>query len=97
MDFSFTPGQESLRGHVQELLRAVCSPEYAEREMIVEYDHPEVGRVRLPGNPVKMSSMTGTPSQPAPRLGEHTDAVLGELLKLPAERIAALRREGAIG
>ena len=31
-----------------------------------------------------------------PRLGEHTDAVLRELLKLPPERIAALRREGAI-
>ena len=31
MDFTFTPEQESLRGHVQELLRAVCSPEYAER------------------------------------------------------------------
>ena len=31
MDFSFTPEQESLRGHVQELLRSVCSPEYAER------------------------------------------------------------------
>ena len=31
MDFSFTPEQESLRGHVQELLRAVCPPEYAER------------------------------------------------------------------
>ena len=31
MDFSFTPEQDSLRGHVQELLRAVCPPEYAER------------------------------------------------------------------
>ena len=31
MDFSFTPEQEALRGHVQELLRAVCPPEYAER------------------------------------------------------------------
>jgi alkylation response protein AidB-like acyl-CoA dehydrogenase len=31
MDFSFTPEQESLRGHVQELLRQVCPPEYAER------------------------------------------------------------------
>jgi len=31
VDFSFTPDQESLRGHVQELLRAVCPPEYAER------------------------------------------------------------------
>jgi alkylation response protein AidB-like acyl-CoA dehydrogenase len=31
VDFSFTPEQETLRGHVQELLRAVCTPEYAER------------------------------------------------------------------
>lgn len=81
---------------VNNLDGAFAEPPVAEREMIVEYDHPEVGRVRLPGNPIKMSDMTGTPSQPAPRLGEHTDAVLSELLKLPAERIAALRREGAI-
>lgn len=31
VDFSFTPEQDSLRGHVQELLRAVCPPEYAAR------------------------------------------------------------------
>jgi crotonobetainyl-CoA:carnitine CoA-transferase CaiB-like acyl-CoA transferase len=65
--------------------------------MIVEYDHPDVGKVRLPGNPIKMSSILATPSQPAPRLGEHTDAVLSELLQLPPERIAALRSQGAIG
>ena len=68
----------------------------AEREMIVEYDHPQVGKVRLPGNPIKMSGMSGMPSTPAPLLGEHTDAVLKELLGLQAERIETLRREGAI-
>ena len=31
MDFSFTPDQENLRTHLQELLGAVCTPEYAER------------------------------------------------------------------
>lgn len=31
MDFSFTSEQETLRGHLQELLDAVCPPEYAER------------------------------------------------------------------
>jgi len=31
MDFSFTPEQETLRGHLNELLDAVCQPEYAER------------------------------------------------------------------
>ncbi len=31
MDFSFTPDQEILRTHIQELLDEVCPPEYAER------------------------------------------------------------------
>jgi crotonobetainyl-CoA:carnitine CoA-transferase CaiB-like acyl-CoA transferase len=81
---------------VNNLDGAFAEPPVAEREMIVEYDHPDVGRVRLPGNPIKMSSIAATPSQPAPRLGEHTDAVLGELLSLSADRIADLRRQGAI-
>lgn len=31
MDFSFTPDQEALRAHLNELLDEVCPPEYAER------------------------------------------------------------------
>ncbi|HUP93705.1 MAG TPA: acyl-CoA dehydrogenase family protein [Burkholderiales bacterium] len=31
MDFSFTPEQDTLRGHLRELLDDVCPPEYAER------------------------------------------------------------------
>jgi crotonobetainyl-CoA:carnitine CoA-transferase CaiB-like acyl-CoA transferase len=76
--------------------RAFAEPPVAEREMIVEYDHPDVGKVRLPGNPIKVSGMTGTLSNPAPRLGEHTDAILRDLLSLSPERIAELRQLGAI-
>jgi crotonobetainyl-CoA:carnitine CoA-transferase CaiB-like acyl-CoA transferase len=43
-----------------------------------------------------MSGVTGTISKPAPRLGEHTDAVRGELLALGSEEIAALRTQGAV-
>jgi crotonobetainyl-CoA:carnitine CoA-transferase CaiB-like acyl-CoA transferase len=75
---------------------AFAEPPVAEREMIVEYEHPDVGRVRLPGNPIKMSGMEGTISKPAPRLGEHTDRVLGELLKLGPDEIATLRAKGAV-
>jgi crotonobetainyl-CoA:carnitine CoA-transferase CaiB-like acyl-CoA transferase len=82
---------------VNNLDRAFAEPPVAERDMIVEYEHPDAGKVRLPGNPIKMSGMEGTISRPAPRLGEHTDSVLGELLGLPAERIAALRKGGALG
>ncbi len=77
--------------------RAFAEPPVAEREMIVEYDHPDVGNVRMPGNPIKMSGMKGTISTPAPRLGEHTESVLRDLLALSADKIEALRREGAFG
>ena len=76
--------------------RAFVEPPVAEREMIVEYDHPDVGKVRLPGNPIKVSGMPGTISNPAPRLGEHTDLILREVLSLSAERITELRQQGAI-
>jgi len=82
---------------VNNLDGAFAEPPVAEREMIVEYDHPEAGRVRLPGNPIKMSGMSGTISKPAPLLGEHTDAVLSQVLSLSADEIASLRRQGAIG
>ena len=81
---------------VNNLDGAFAEPPVAEREMIVEYDHPEVGRVRLPGNPIKFEGIERTISNPAPRLGEHTDAVLRDLLALPADEIAGLRRQGAI-
>jgi crotonobetainyl-CoA:carnitine CoA-transferase CaiB-like acyl-CoA transferase len=81
---------------VNNLDRAFAEPPVAEREMIVEYDHPEVGKVRLPGNPIKISQSSQAISRPAPRLGEHTDEVLRDLLKLPAERIAELRRQGVV-
>jgi len=34
--------------------------------------------------------------RPAPRLGEHTDAVLKNLLGLSPEKIAELRRSGVV-
>jgi len=75
---------------------AFAEPPVAEREMIVEYEHPDVGKVRLPGNPIKFSGMGRTISNPAPRLGEHTEAILHELLSLSPERIAELRQQGAV-
>ena len=76
---------------------AFAEPPVAEREMIVEYDHPQVGKVRLPGNPIKMDGMGETISNPAPMLGEHTEAILKSLLHLSAQEIAALRESGAVG
>lgn len=81
---------------VNNLDGAFSEPPVAERKMIVEYDHPEVGKVRLPGNPIKMSEMPDTIAQPAPQLGQHTDAVLAGLLGFSTQQITSLRETGAI-
>ncbi|MGE5523229.1 MAG: CaiB/BaiF CoA transferase family protein [Rhodospirillaceae bacterium] len=76
--------------------RAFAEPPVAEREMIVEYEHPQAGKVRLPGNPIKFEGIDETISNPAPMLGEHTDQVLREVLAMPEEAIRKLRAAGAI-
>lgn len=81
---------------VNDLKGVFEEPPVIERDMIVEYDHPQVGKVRLPGNPIKMTGMGETISNPAPMLGEHTDALLSELLGLDGETIAALREAGVV-
>jgi crotonobetainyl-CoA:carnitine CoA-transferase CaiB-like acyl-CoA transferase len=81
---------------VNNLDKAFAEPPVAEREMIVTYDHPEVGEVRLPGNPIKIAGMGPTISRPAPLHGEHTETVLGRLLGLTADEIVALRQDGTV-
>lgn len=53
--------------------------------LIVESDHPHVGRTRMPRPPARF---TGTPAElrlHAPALGEHTESVLKEFGITPAE------------
>jgi formyl-CoA transferase len=44
--------------------------------MVVDVDHPTLGRLRGLGSPVKMSATPLDPGRRAPCLGEHTDEVL---------------------
>jgi crotonobetainyl-CoA:carnitine CoA-transferase CaiB-like acyl-CoA transferase len=48
------------------------------------------------GTPIKVDGSIDRPVTAAPDLGEHTDLVLGGWLAYPAERVAALRRDGVV-
>lgn len=66
------------------------------REMIVEIDQPEVGKMKILGTPFKMSETPGAVTGPAPLLGEHTDDVLKELLNLDDDQLSDLRERKII-
>jgi crotonobetainyl-CoA:carnitine CoA-transferase CaiB-like acyl-CoA transferase len=74
---------------------------YADRHLrargaFVTVEHPELGPLELVGPPFRLGEAPLRMTT-APLLGEHTDAVLSELLALGEEEIAALRREGVVG
>jgi len=62
---------------------------------VLEFEHPRAGRVRVLKHPVRYSSGEATLRRPPPDLGEHTDAVLGEL-GYDAGQIEAMREEHVI-
>ena len=65
------------------------------REMVVETDHPALGRIRTLGTPLKLSDTPLEPGRPAPTLGQHTDEVLADA-GLPPDEIAALRASAVV-
>src|SRR5471030_2305086 len=69
----------------------VADPQTAVREMF-----PTVDGVRVTGAPVKLSASPGCVTRRAPRLGEHTEEALRELLALDGTALERLTREGVI-
>jgi len=71
-------------------------PQVIERKMAVEIAHPLSGKMRMVANPIKFSSTPIEGYSPPPMLGEHQQEILGGLLGMSADEIAALREQGAI-
>jgi crotonobetainyl-CoA:carnitine CoA-transferase CaiB-like acyl-CoA transferase len=84
-------------GAINNLAQVVDHPQVKARGSIIEIDHPRAGKVRVVGVPVRLSGTPGSIRAPSPALGEHTAAVLRELLGLGAPEIDALRASGALG
>ena len=82
---------------IHSVAQVLADPQVRLREMVVDLEHPRLGPIKTLGTPVKPAGAPPFRPAPPPALGEHTDAVLGGLLGYPADRIAALRRAGAIG
>jgi crotonobetainyl-CoA:carnitine CoA-transferase CaiB-like acyl-CoA transferase len=81
-------------GVVQNATDLHRDPQLQHRGFFVETDHPRMGLVRYDGHQFLLSESPGALWSPAPLLGQHTDEVLRDILRLPATTIAELRRDG---
>ncbi len=80
---------------VQDLASALRDPFIREREMIVETDHPEFGKVRQAAGPVKIPG-TKKNHRRAPKLGEHTEEIFKDWLGMSDAEIQELRSKNAV-
>jgi formyl-CoA transferase len=83
-------------GPINNYEEALSDPQVLARGMVVRVEHPVLGPMDTLGPALKFSDTPAAAARPAPRLGEHTDAVLRGIGYSDAE-IGALRDAGAIG
>jgi len=83
-------------GPINTIDRVFADPQVLARQMLVEMEHPKVGKFKLVGSPLKLSETPVEYRIPPPLLGEHTEEVLRNVLGYDRETIARLREDRVI-
>ncbi len=81
---------------VNNIAEMVADPQVQAREMFVERDDPEYGRLKLTGSPLKMSETPGRVRTLAPQPGEHNEEVFCGLLGHSKDELARWQADGVV-
>ena len=83
-------------GPVNDVEQVFADPQVRHRGLRVEVEHPVSGTLPLLASPLRLSETPVDYRLAPPLLGEHTDAVLSELLGMGPGEIEQLRQAGVI-
>ena len=82
-------------GASQDTVEVLADPQLKAREMILDIDYPTRGTYKTVGCPIKLSDSPAEVTRP-PLLGEHTEALLGELCGIGPEEVKRLHDDGVV-
>jgi len=83
-------------GRINTLDRTLTDPQVLHREMVVEVDHPTIGKLKVLGVPFKFSETPAQIKSAPPLLGQHTAEVLGEMLGYSRAQVEELHAQGVV-
>ena len=75
---------------------ACQNPSILQREMLVEIDQPGAGKLKITGNPIKLSQTPPDPCHPAPLLGQDTQEVLRDTFGFSDTQISKWKEENIV-
>jgi crotonobetainyl-CoA:carnitine CoA-transferase CaiB-like acyl-CoA transferase len=78
-------------GRINTVAQALSDPHTVAREMVRSVSHPTAGEVKMLGIPFRFSDTPASIRRAPPTLGQHTEQILREVLKLSDARINELR------
>lgn len=71
-------------------------PQATANDYVTWFDHPAIGRMKVPGFPLSLSETPARIRRPAPEFGQHTEEILIEVLGMDWDEIAGLRKREVI-
>ena len=80
---------------VQNIDAVLADPQVKARNMIIEQDHPVLGKVKLANIPFKFSDCDVTPRSVAPLMGQHNRQIAAKL-GFTATEIDAMEKDGVL-
>ena len=83
-------------GPINTIDRVFEDPQVQHRNMKVELEHPKAGKAPSVGSPLKFSETPVQYKKAPPLLGQHTDDVLRDVLKLDDDTMTSLMKENVI-